>query len=81
MLSMLSGHKRYAHIAALRGDGVLPELLDMSKIVGVQGERALCDARSKRSMSTKALYGYGVISIIARRRCLPIRGSSTSTRR
>ena len=25
--------KRYAHIAALRGDGVLPELLDMSKIV------------------------------------------------
>ena len=33
MLSMLSGHKRYAHIAALRGDGVLPGLLDMSKIV------------------------------------------------
>ena len=33
MLSMLAGHKRYAHIAALRGDGVLPELLDMSKIV------------------------------------------------
>ena len=30
---MLAGHKRYAHIAALRGDGVLPELLDMSKIV------------------------------------------------
>ena len=24
MLSMLAGHKRYAHIAALRGDGVLP---------------------------------------------------------
>ncbi len=33
MLSMLSGHKRYAHIATLRGDGVLPGLLDMSKIV------------------------------------------------
>src|SRR5271157_946483 len=33
MLSMLAGHKRYADIAALRGDGVLPELLDMSKIV------------------------------------------------
>jgi len=33
MLSMLAGQKRYAHIAALRGDGVLPELLDMSKIV------------------------------------------------
>src|SRR5277367_1725452 len=33
MLSMLAGHKRYAHIAALRCDGVLPELLDMKKIV------------------------------------------------
>src|SRR5512136_1887836 len=32
MLSILSGHKRYAHIAALRGDGVLPELLDIPKI-------------------------------------------------
>ena len=33
MLSMLAGHKRYSHIAALRGDGVLPELLGMRKIV------------------------------------------------
>ena len=33
MLSMLAGAKRYAHIAALRCDGVLPELLDMEKIV------------------------------------------------
>ena len=33
MLSILSGHKRYAHIAALRGDGVAPELLGMKKIV------------------------------------------------
>jgi hypothetical protein len=33
MLSMLAGHKRYAHIAALRCDGVLPELLGMRKIV------------------------------------------------
>ena len=33
MLSMLAGHKRYAHIAALRCDGVLPELLGMKKIV------------------------------------------------
>jgi len=33
MLSMLSGHKRYAHIAALRCDSVLPELLGMNKIV------------------------------------------------
>ena len=39
MLSMLSGHKRYAHITALRGDGVLPELLDMKKILSEDAVR------------------------------------------
>ena len=39
MLSMLAGHKRYAHIAALRSDRVLPELLDMSKIVSEDAVR------------------------------------------
>jgi hypothetical protein len=42
MLSMLAGHNRYAHMAALRGDGVLPELLDMTKILGaarLRGDR------------------------------------------
>jgi hypothetical protein len=33
MLSVLSGHKRYAHIAGLRCDSVLPELLGMNKII------------------------------------------------
>jgi len=33
MLSVLAGHKRYAHIAALRNDGVLPELLGMAKVM------------------------------------------------
>jgi hypothetical protein len=33
MLSMLAGHRRYAHIAARRCDAVLPELLGMKKIV------------------------------------------------
>jgi hypothetical protein len=33
MLSFLAGAKRYAHIASVRGDGVLPELLDMRRIV------------------------------------------------
>jgi hypothetical protein len=32
-LSILSGHRRYAHITTLRADGVLPELLGMSRIV------------------------------------------------
>ena len=39
MLSMLAGHKRYAHIAALRGDGVLPELLGMNRIVSEDAVR------------------------------------------
>src|SRR3984893_3540176 len=42
MLSMLSGHKRYAHIAALRCDSVLPELLGMNKIIS---DRKLLDAQ------------------------------------
>jgi hypothetical protein len=37
MLSMLAGHRRYAHIAALRCDAVLPELLGMKKIVCLSG--------------------------------------------
>ena len=32
-LSALAGHKRYAHVTALRADAVLPELLGMSKII------------------------------------------------
>ena len=33
LLSVLSGHKRYAHSTTLRSDSVNPELLSMSKIV------------------------------------------------
>lgn len=33
VLSILAGHKRYAHITALRGDHVLPGLMGMGKIV------------------------------------------------
>src|ERR1700737_4525393 len=32
LLSVLAGHWRYAHISALRGDGVNPELLGMTKV-------------------------------------------------
>ncbi len=39
MLSILAGHKRYAHITALRNDGVLPELLGMEKIVSEDAVR------------------------------------------
>jgi hypothetical protein len=33
MLSILSGHKRYAHVTAIRCDGVNPGLLGMSKVI------------------------------------------------
>jgi hypothetical protein len=39
MLSVLAGHKRYAHITALRNDGVLPELLGMKRIVSEDAVR------------------------------------------
>ena len=32
-LSALAGHKRYAHVTALRSDAILPELLGMQRIV------------------------------------------------
>ena len=34
MLSILDGHRRYAHISGLRGDGLAPQLLGMEKIIG-----------------------------------------------
>jgi Transposase DDE domain group 1 len=33
VLSVLAGHRRYAHVTALRSDRVLPELMGMSRIV------------------------------------------------
>ena len=33
LLSVLAGHWRYAHINAIRSDGVNPELLGMTKVV------------------------------------------------
>jgi len=34
MLSILDGHCRYAHVGALRGDGVAPSILGMTKLIG-----------------------------------------------
>lgn len=38
-LSVLSGHKRYAHLTAMRCDGVNPGLLGMSKVISEDGLR------------------------------------------
>jgi hypothetical protein len=39
MLSILAGHKRYAHITAIRSDGVNPALLGMDKIISEDAAR------------------------------------------
>ncbi|MCP4284865.1 MAG: hypothetical protein GY792_10500 [Gammaproteobacteria bacterium] len=39
VLSILSGHQRYAHISAVRGDGINPGLLGMSKVVSEDSVR------------------------------------------
>jgi len=76
MLSMLSGHKRYAHIAALRCDSVLPELLGMNKIVSEDAVRRAFAAIDEDDGAC----GCDGISIIAVRRFLLSRGYSTSIR-
>ncbi len=44
LLSVLAGHWRYAHISALRGDGVNPELLGMSKVASEDSVRRALSA-------------------------------------
>ncbi|MGA7978787.1 MAG: hypothetical protein WCA32_01005 [Chromatiaceae bacterium] len=39
VLAVLSGHQRYAHISALRGDSVNPPLLGMSKVMSEDSVR------------------------------------------
>jgi hypothetical protein len=39
LLAVLAGHWRYAHISALRGDGVNPELLGMTKVASEDSVR------------------------------------------
>jgi hypothetical protein len=39
VLSILSGHQRYAHISALRGDNINPRLLGMDKVVSEDSVR------------------------------------------
>src|SRR6266481_2565775 len=41
LLSVLAGHWRYAHISALRGDGVNPELLGMRKVASEDSVRRM----------------------------------------
>ena len=52
LLSVLAGHRRYAHIATLRCDGVNPALLGMDKVASVDSARRAfvrADAQQCRS--------------------------------
>ena len=44
ILSILAGHKRYAHVTTLRCDNVLPELMGLSKIVSEDSLRHALEA-------------------------------------
>ena len=44
LLSVLSGHWRYAHISAIRSDGVNPELLGMTKVASEDSVRRALSA-------------------------------------
>jgi len=49
-LSILAGHHRYAHITGLRGDGVSPQILGMSKIISEDAlRRALARMSAEES--------------------------------
>src|SRR6202451_3940133 len=52
LLSVLAGHWRYSHISALRGDGVNPELLGMTKVASEDSvRRALSALQEQESAS------------------------------
>ena len=50
LLSLLAGHRRYAHISSIRGDGVNPELLGMSKVVSEDSVRRGVSKGRRRSL-------------------------------
>ena len=58
LLSVLAGHWRYAHISAIRGDGVNPGLLGMTKVVSedsVRGALKSMDAEESDAWLKKHL--------------------------
>ncbi len=52
LLSLLAGHRRYAHISSIRGDGVNPELLGMSKVVSEDSARRAFQRADEKACSS-----------------------------
>src|SRR6266513_3788206 len=65
LLSVLAGHWRYAHISALRGDGVNPELLGMRKVASEDSVRralsALQEEESERWLKKHLQFTYELL--------------------
>jgi DDE family transposase len=63
VLSVLSGHWRYAHISAIRADGVNPGLLGMTGVASEdsvrRGMKAMDEAASRRWMKEHLKASYG----------------------
>jgi hypothetical protein len=63
VLSVLAGHWRYAHINAIRGDGINPELLGMTKVASEDSVRrsmkAMDEAASGQWMKSHLKASYG----------------------
>ena len=61
VLSVLAGHWRYAHVSAIRGDGINPELLGMSSVVSEdsvrRGMKAMDEAASGEWMKKRRSAG------------------------
>src|SRR5260370_37226656 len=49
LLSVLAGHWRYAHMNAIRGDGVNPELLGMTKVASEDSVRRAMQAMEEQA--------------------------------
>ena len=75
-LSILAGHHRYAHITALRGDGVSPQILGMSKIVS---EDTLRRALARMSADAESGLAAAAAAVQRARRRWTRRGSWIST--
>jgi hypothetical protein len=54
LLSVLSGHNRYAHVTALRNDGVNPELLGMKRVLSEDALRRALGHLAERESNSMA---------------------------
>src|SRR5271157_2621081 len=63
LLSVLAGHWRYAHINAIRGDGINPELLGMTKVASEDSVRRSMKAMDEAASGQQCEYAVLVTSL------------------